>query len=914
MPPLVGRTSERAALAAALERVRGGATGQVVAVVGEPGIGKSRLLAELVDCADGCVVLGAAASEFEDDLPYGVWSEAIDSHLRALDERRRARLGVEAVEGLRGGDRHRLHRALRDLLEQLAAARPLVLWLDDLHWADGASVDAIAALVRRPPEAPVLPALAAREGRLPRALVAALAGAARDGRVTDLPLRPLSEAEAAELVGGDVGAIYALSGGNPFYLEQLARSDGVPATVALALTAELAALGTDARRLLEAAAVVGDPFEPALAAEVAELEEAQAPAALDALLARTLVRPADGARRFAFRHPVVRHAVYDGAPGGWRLAAHGRAAAALERRGAGLVARAHHVEHAADLGDEASLALLEAAARELQHPAPASSARFHAAALRLLPDGPKHHDRRVGTLVALAEAQSAAGDREAARLTLEAALLDARDAQEQHALAVRVANMEVWLGEEEQARRRLLVALGDLPAEPSRDRVRLHLAIGLLEQLTGEHESARAHARDARADGEVLGDAVLVAAALALEAIAAVALDTGDYVHARATAAFAALTDGEATSRLPGLTMLAWADSARGRFEHALDELDRARRLAAATGREPVLILVAAEAVRPLRELGRLAEAVAAGEEGLDRARLSGNRPQQLEAQSALAGARLAAGDVTGALREAEEAAELGRSRAGQPQWVHGAALTAAGNADRAVPLLRDAVPRVPPVLRAEAVADLVDALLASGDVAGARDALRPAAEVAGARDAPAFDVGGGWAAAVAARAQAAVLLAEGRADEAAAAARVPASPLLAARLRLLEGRAVGAAGERPAALAALTAAEAALSSYGAARWRDEAVRELRRLGHRVRREPGDALGALTGREREIADLVAAGRTNREVAEQLVLSPKTIEAHLRNIYAKLGVRSRVELTRSVTQTRSHPTATTAPRP
>ncbi|HEX5619978.1 MAG TPA: helix-turn-helix transcriptional regulator, partial [Solirubrobacteraceae bacterium] len=84
---------------------------------------------------------------------------------------------------------------------------------------------------------------------------------------------------------------------------------------------------------------------------------------------------------------------------------------------------------------------------------------------------------------------------------------------------------------------------------------------------------------------------------------------------------------------------------------------------------------------------------------------------------------------------------------------------------------------------------------------------------------------------------------------------------------------------------------------------RDEAVRELRRLGHRVVRPARDGddgpLGALTARAREIAMLVADGRTNREVAEQLVLSAKTIEAHLRNIYAKLGVRSRVELARAV---------------
>ena len=127
----------------------------------------------------------------------------------------------------------------------------------------------------------------------------------------------------------------------------------------------------------------------------------------------------------------------------------------------------------------------------------------------------------------------------------------------------------------------------------------------------------------------------------------------------------------------------------------------------------------------------------------------------------------------------------------------------------------------------------------------------------------------------------------------------------LAARKRdWLEGRALAEAGDKPAALAALAAAESALDSFGAVRRRDEAVREWRRRGrhrvHRTRllRSGGEPLGTLTDREREIASLVAAGRTNREVAEQLVLSPKTIEAHLRNVYAKLGVRSRVELTRA----------------
>jgi DNA-binding CsgD family transcriptional regulator len=342
--------------------------------------------------------------------------------------------------------------------------------------------------------------------------------------------------------------------------------------------------------------------------------------------------------------------------------------------------------------------------------------------------------------------------------------------------------------------------------------------------------------------------------------------------------------------------------------------------MAAATGRELVLLLAALGSVRPLRELGRLAAAVAAGEEALDRARLSGTRQQLAGAHCELSAARLATGDVSGALAEANEAVALGVPSgihsAGQIGWCLGNALAAAGNAERALPELRTALDEAVPVIRPFLAADLVDAAIAAGDL----DAARAAAEiarVAAGETSPAGDAPGATPWAVHARA--ALALAEGRAGDAvaAAAARGAAPPLISARLRLLEGRALAAAGERDAALAALGDAEAALGRMGARRAQDEAVRELRRLGHRVRRESDrEPLGALTGREREIAELVAAGRTNREVAEQLYLSPKTIEAHLRNIFAKLGVRSRVELARAtaVTPPRSDPAATSDPRP
>jgi DNA-binding CsgD family transcriptional regulator len=277
--------------------------------------------------------------------------------------------------------------------------------------------------------------------------------------------------------------------------------------------------------------------------------------------------------------------------------------------------------------------------------------------------------------------------------------------------------------------------------------------------------------------------------------------------------------------------------------------------MASRTGRERVLVVLTIESVPTLVELGRIADAVTAGEEGVELARLAGNPRMLLWAHCALSSARLAAGDVAGAVRAAQEATAL-RTRAdvhaaGQPNWALGAALAAAGNPDRAVAALVEALAEVLPVDRPAAAADLAEAQRGAGE------------------EVTAIEHG-----------------------------RAALSPWGAAKAKLAEGKALAAAGQKAAAIEALKAAEARFDSFGAIRKRDEAVRELRRLGHRVLRPAKGDGGPLTARELQIAELVAAGRTNREIAEQLVLSPRTIEAHLRNIYGKLGVRSRVELARA----------------
>jgi DNA-binding NarL/FixJ family response regulator len=899
---LVGRAREREAIAAALRDLPASA-GAVVAIEGEPGIGKSRLLGHLVACAaaDRCTVLGARASEFETDLPYALWIEALDGH-------------GEFEPG--HGDRHHTHRALRDLLERLAGRRALVVWMDDVQWADPASVAALAALVRRPPAAPVLFALAAREGRQPAALAAALAGADRDHRLTALRLAPLSEAEATELVGRRAAAIYGQAGGNPFYLEQLARippapdlsgaeeGGAVPAAVAAALAVELAALAPEPRRILDAAAVAGDPFEPGLAAAIAELPEPAALEALDELLDRALVRPTGAPRRFAFRHPVVRHAVYVATAGGWRLGAHARAAAELERRGAGPVQRAHHVQYAARPGDDDAIALLSTAANELQSPAPATAAHYHGAALRLLPDAQRERRARLQRL--RADAQAAAGDPQAARETLLDALASAAP-EDRLALTVALANQEWWLGGHEEAGRRLHVALGELPAQPSPDRIRLRLALSLTALIGCDLDAAQAHAGDAVDDARAIDDPVFALAGLAVGALASASAAGGPEAARRlheSTAALDRLTPAQLATRLPALWMHGRARRALGHFPAALTDLRRGAAIAEQTGRERMLLILTLESVATLVELGHIADAIAAGEEGLERARLDGNSRMLLWAHCTLAAARLAAGDVPAALDHAGEAARLDIPAdfhaAAQPGWCLGVALTAAGNPEPGREQMLQAfggpdLTRVLPADRPAAAADLAEAQVTAGDLTAAEEALT-CGEVAGARS------GSAHAAAVTGIARSAVLLARDRPGEAAtAAAEAHAAavdaPLTAARARLAEGRALAAAGRRRAALDALIDAEAAFDEYGALRRRSQAARELRRLGHRVLRPAAATPDGLTAREREIADLIAAGRTNREVAGQLVLSTRTIEAHVRNIYAKLGVRSRVELAR-----------------
>ena len=311
----VGREPELERLDAALDGLASG-TAACVTVEGEPGIGKTHLLTELRAHAEGrgFLVLAGSATEFERDLPFSLWVDGLDAYVASQELELEDVWNADLLDELAGiipslrprrdgghgsvaDERYRAHRAVRRLLELLAREQPLVVVLDDLHWSDEASIELLAALLRREPDAPVLLAAGFRPAHAPPALSAALAVPAAQR----IMLEPLSEAQASVLLGDleprAAETIYRQGGGNPFYLEQLRRAreegrrpgaiDGagvdtdvagvpVPAAVAALLAEEVGSLPADELALLRGAAVAGDPFEPELAAAIAALSGAWA--------------------------------------------------------------------------------------------------------------------------------------------------------------------------------------------------------------------------------------------------------------------------------------------------------------------------------------------------------------------------------------------------------------------------------------------------------------------------------------------------------------------------------------------------------------------------------------------------------------------------------------------------------------
>ena len=435
--PLVGRAAEREALArrCALRRgpggvvARGRAGDRQVAPAGRAGGARRRPRAAA--CSR------RAASEFEADLPYALLAEALGPPLPRWASARSARLGLadparsppccpRSATAARGADRHRPHRALRDLLARRPPRARSCSASTTSSGRTPRSLDALAALVRRPPAGagPARPRRA--RGRAPGALAAALAAALREERVTRLALARSAEAEAAR-AGRRARARRSTraSGGNPFYLEQLARArrrravrrgrggppapGAMPPAVAAALAAELA--GADAggaRACWRAPPWPATRSSPASRRRSRSWRGGRAAGRSTSCSRAALVRPAGAPRRFAFRHPscATRSTRRRPAAGGSAPtpAPPRRSSAAAPGRRAGASRRARR-----RAGRRGGARCSSRAARELQAPGArlgcALPRRRAAAAARRTA-----RPARLRSRPALAEAQAAAGD------------------------------------------------------------------------------------------------------------------------------------------------------------------------------------------------------------------------------------------------------------------------------------------------------------------------------------------------------------------------------------------------------------------------------------------------------------------------------------------------------------------------
>ncbi len=925
---IIGRSAELAALDAALNRI-GEQPAPVLEIVGDPGIGKSRLLAELRTGADGrgLLALSGAAGEYEQSLPYGVFVEALDDHVAGLPRATIETLGpsqiarcaavlpslsdVAADDRAGTEGRYRLHRAMGSLLALLAADRGLVLILDDLHWADAASLELLDFLCRHPPAERLLVAGAYRPRQASTRLVTIMA---RDAQ--RIAPGPLTRAEVAELVGDRSDELFRTSGGNPFYLLALAGADrdrpveqpgesGIPAAVEAALRAELDRAKPEGRLVAQAAAVAGDPFDVDVAAEAAQVPTAEALRRLDELIELDLIRVAEGARRFQFRHPLVRQIVYRSAPEGFRLAAHARAARALNRQGAAVSALAHHVERSAVPGDARSIDVLARAAEEALPKAPGTAAHWLDTALRLLPHDSAAQPRRLILSLARARALVVSADVAAAGDLLDGILtsLPATSSPERLEALALYALVAPMLAPD-RARRLLRRELDQLPDDNSPDAARLKVALALVETNNGEFRG-RDLALEAFSTAYECGDRLLQGEAAGLLAVRCAARGETEAAirwYAAACRLVDGLYDAEVAAGLAVLPSLAWAALLLDRYDDCLRYAERAVEIARSGGQGYVLTYLLNSRTVALRVLGRLEAAAAAVDRASDAVELSPDEGMRATVWCQRCWISVWRGDVDAAVASGLRAVSAGNVAGGQARSLAEAGLVAArlaaGQPD-AIELFLEAVggPDAPDldVLNRTTIYEYL--------TAGELDRGRIAAADDWASRAEAGCPSGlprriGHALLARARVQLARKDGAGAIERSIAAADAFSSAAAwyeAATAKLITGQAYALVGDRELAVAALDEVLMRAGEFGAKRLESQAVRALRRLGRRVAAPTDDWRGALTRREHQVAELVARGLTSRVIAGRLFLSPRTVDTHLTNIYAKLHVSSRAAL-------------------
>lgn len=910
---LLGRAAECARIDDLLEVARGGGSGALV-VAGEPGIGKTALLEYATGRAGGMRVLRTRGSAAEEALPFagllGLLRPVLD-RIDALPPSLGAALrGALAVGPPTTGDRFAIYAATLALLAEAADDRPVLLVVDDVHWLDPPSAEALVFAARRF-EAEGVAILAAARSPRPEAF----------GPPTfeEIELGGLASDDAAALVGAVAShappppvarRLVESTAGNPLGLlelaallteDQLAGREALEeptpagASVERAFARQIEALGADARRALVVAAA-GE------ATEVAAILRAAAalgvdPRALEELEAAGLVTLDDAGLRF--RHPLVRSVAYARATPGERRAAHRALADALgEERNAD--PRAWHLAAAALGPDEEAAEALERAARGASLRAGyATAARALETAARLSAD----ERARVRRLLASAEVALLAGRAEHAVRALEAAGGAAAEPALLAAIDHARGRIALFDGRMRAASDVLEGAARPIEqADPVLASTRLAEA-ALAAYLAGQVSRARDLALEAQALNPSPGGNAGLITELVLGASLFLAGNVTDGF--RLLVSGADIAEGRRGPRpdpeyvVFAAMLLVVAGEYRRAEPLVRSSVEEARRLGA-LGILPFALYSAAHL--DLRT-GRLTAAYAGASEAVRLATDVDAPLWRFFALGCLALVEAIRGDEASCRSHAQQAQEAGAVlELDYPRDVDdalGILELAVGRPEEAIPHLERANRFTedvggPPVLARFSAPDLVEAYVRTGhpvpDPMVAELERQSRHEEFPATAALAWRCRG---------------LLAGDADfeaafgEALRLHEVAGASLAAARTALLYGERLRRLGRRVAARTQLRDALATFERLGAGAWARRAESELRASGETLRRRDPAAAERLTPQELQIALVVASGATNREAGAALFLSPKTIEVHLGRVYRKLGIRSRTELARLV---------------
>jgi DNA-binding NarL/FixJ family response regulator len=949
MSGLFGREAERERLHEALARARGG-HGSLVLVAGDAGVGKTRLTEALADESGALVLRGASTQGAT--APYGPLVAALRSHLRAQPDSLsgcgplKGHLAVllpELGPPATTSDRATLLEAVRSAIACLAADRHVLLVLDDLHWSDAATLDLLSGLADSIADLPVLVVATYRSEALPRdhGVRRLRNELRRAGRLDELVLDALGPDALRELLAEVLGAapanslvriIHDRTGGVPFFAEELARAlvtakaigpgrSGLelaergdvplPDTIRDAVMLGAHDLSEEARAAADAAAVAGDAFDLDLVAEIA------GGSGLDELLAHGLVHDA-GDGRGRFRHALSREAVYADIPWLRRRALHRRVAEALEAARAPATETAPQWVGARD-AEKARAALLAAAAESAALHAYRDGAHYGRQALELWSDAAgdaaAYDPARIEALERYAHCSELSGDlAEAVRAWRE--LCDIRGSRGEGVLLAeaqrRLAAAYDLRGERESAfaARRIAAeafAANGLPAEAALD----HLSMANHLRITAKHSAAVEVARVAVAEADEAQRLDIRLRALALEGVARG--KGGDYEHGLAMVreALAVALEHELTgvaAELYQRLSVVLYDAAD--YHEAAAALDTALELCRIDGSSGIEDACVSCIAYVLRELGEWQEAAVLCRD------LASSGTSVFVADGLLGSiytfqGRFSAGRrlLTSSLSQSSRLAHYNMAVDSTAALAFAAA--AEGAHDEAVEHCRAIL------ARSEASDDhhyALSGLRWSAAYLARSGARQDAHAVTDALTRVAASSPQPESLAALAHALAELSLLDGDADTAAEQLtnavdlhRTIDMPFVRAQIEVRAGVALGAAGESEAALERLSSAYRTARKLGARPLAAEAAREATALGDSVVKRLGRGAeadvedGGLSRREREVVRLLAVGRTNREIAEELFLSPRTVDMHVRNILRKLDCRSRVEAANRATE-------------